>query len=509
MDPQKKRAWELFPILCMAWLFYALDGSVISVLITNPDFIRTFALDDSRLGLFVLLPSIGALISTVGFGAVIPKYTGRKWGFQIATCCVVFGVILQTFPDKWGALCFGRILMGFGGDLNGMVLGWYVTEAAPKNPDTGLLTVTAPLATTEAASPPLIHNPTGIAFLNQEKSYSWKVANSLQFAPALVFFCLVFKLPESPRWLAGKYPDDDMPMLKSLSWLRARAIDHPDVVFEAREIRDYAIWARGNESINPMNLFTEKRLAKRLLYAMVPLLQQQFCGVNVLSLYAALIYQQLGLQTQRNALLLNACLQILYAGGALGSSYFVEKIGRRKCILSASTIQSLGLACICGLAVGMKDDENTVANAFIVFFIVLNTFVYWLLSTGPTVVYINEIFPNHVREMGVGNANAVPIGIAVAVGQQWPNATTKLGPYSYFILFGTCIFGTCLCWLFVKEPKGLSIERIDVLFGETDKVEEVENKSYLKQMDASRVATENKEKTTETASVVEQVETLR
>jgi hypothetical protein len=192
--------------------------------------------------------------------------------------------------------------MGFGGDLNGMVLGWYVTEAAPKNVrgrslilvqqfSSSFLAIAGywiaygnfVLAATEDARPPLTHNPTGIAFLDQEKSYSWKVANSLQFAPALVFFCLVFKLPESPRWLAMKYPDNDMPMLKSLSWLRARDVDHPGVVAEAREIRDYAIWARENESINPLNLFTEKRLAKRLLYAMVPLLQQQFCGVNVLS----------------------------------------------------------------------------------------------------------------------------------------------------------------------------------------------------------------------------------
>lgn len=82
-------------------------------------------------------------------------------------------------------------------------------------------------------------------------------------------------------------------------------------------------------------------------------------------LYAAIIYQQLGLQTQRNALLLNACLQILYAAAALGSSYFVERIGRRTCIVSASVIQACGLACICGLAVGTKDTSNTIANAFI------------------------------------------------------------------------------------------------------------------------------------------------
>ncbi|KAM0258232.1 hypothetical protein ACHAPA_011353 [Fusarium lateritium] len=492
MDPQKKRAMELFPILCMAWLFYALDGSVINVLITNANFKRTFQLNDSRLGLFVLLPSVGALVSTVGFGAVIPKYTGRKWGFQIATCCVVLGVILQTFPDKWGALCFGRFLMGFGGDLNGMVLGWYVTEAAPKNVRGRSLILVQQFSSCFLAIAGY-WIAYAIAFLDQEKSYSWKVANSLQFAPALVFFLLVFRLAESPRWLAAKYPDDDSPMLKSLSWLRAKPIDHPDVVQEAREVRDYDIWSRENEQLNPLNLLSNKRLAKRLGYAMVPLLQQQFCGVNVLNFYAAIIYQELGLQTQKNALLLTACLQILYAAAALGSSYFVEKIGRRKCILAASVIHSCGLASICGLSVGMKGQANTVANAFIVVFIVLNTTVYWLLATGPTVVYVNEIFPNHSREMGVGLANAVPIGIAVALGQQWPTATTELGPNSYFILLGTCLFGTCLCWLFVKEPKGLSIERIDVLFGEADKVEEVEKRMNSKLENAGLSTVEHNE----------------
>lgn len=38
LDSQTKRAWQLFPILCFAWLFYALDGSVIQVLMTNSNF---------------------------------------------------------------------------------------------------------------------------------------------------------------------------------------------------------------------------------------------------------------------------------------------------------------------------------------------------------------------------------------------------------------------------------------------------------------------------------------
>lgn len=35
---------QLLAILCMAWLFYSLDGAVISVLITNENFIKASSL---------------------------------------------------------------------------------------------------------------------------------------------------------------------------------------------------------------------------------------------------------------------------------------------------------------------------------------------------------------------------------------------------------------------------------------------------------------------------------
>ncbi|CAK7200695.1 hypothetical protein SEUCBS139899_003393 [Sporothrix eucalyptigena] len=361
------------------------------------------------------MPSAGALISTVGFGTIIPRYVGRKWGFQIATSLVCIGVVLQTFPNNWA-----------------------------------------------------------LTYLDQSKAYSWKVANSIQFVPAAAFFILVFFLPESPRWLAAKYPDDDLPMLKSLAWLRGKTIDHELVTDEAKEVREYNIWARENESTNPLNLLLNKRLFKRLLYANVPLLQMQLCGVQILQIYASVIYQSLGLQSQHHALLLTACTQILYAAAALGSSYFVEKIGRRKCIMTASYIWIVNIAIIFGLALGYESAQNMVANGFVAAFIILNNTIYWLFATGPAVVYVNEILPTHSRELGVGLANAVPVGIAVALGQEWPVATARIGPWSYLILLCTCTCGTVLCWFFIKEPKGLSIERIDVLFGERDHVEEVE-----------------------------------
>lgn len=96
-------------------------------------------------------------------------------------------------------------------------------------------------------------------------------------------------------------------------------------------------------------------------------------------------------------------------------------------------------------------------------FITLITCNYWLLTTGPTTVYANEILPTQAREVGVGMANVIPIAISVALGQEWPLASQNLGPKSYVILLALSSVSFALNWWFVVETKGISIEHIDVV----------------------------------------------
>lgn len=60
-------------------------------------------------------------------------------------------------------------------------------------------------------------------------------------------------------------------------------------------------------------------------------------------------------------------------------------------------------------------------------------------------------------------ANVVPIAIGVALGQKWPLASEKLGAKSYIILLVLNFAGFVLNYVFVVEPKGLSIEHIDAV----------------------------------------------
>ncbi|WWC89647.1 prolyl aminopeptidase [Kwoniella dendrophila CBS 6074] len=263
--------------------------------------------------------------------------------------------------------------------------------------------------------------------------------------------------------------------MTELSKIRGVPMDDPAIVAEAQEIRRYDQWQEQNDSSGIFSFITTARLRKRMFHVFVPMLAVQLSGIALLTIYAVIIYQSLGLTTQKASLLLNSCLSIAYAVAALLSSYVVEKLGRRTCITYGSLVNTLGLACITGIAIGTENNRSNVANGFVVFFIVFITFSYWMLWTGPTTIYVNEIMPSHAREYGVAMANVVPIAIGIAIGQKLPLASANLGAKSYSILLAMSAFGTLLVWIFVKEPKGLSIERIDALFGEHDHVDEQED----------------------------------
>lgn len=195
-------------------------------------------------------------------------------------------------------MLIGRIVMGVGGDLNGLVLGYYVTEISPPAVRGRTLIFVQQFSSSFLAiagswiaygmiftddSPKRMELTTpGISYLPQDKSYSWKVANSLQFVPGVIFFALTFLLPESPRWLARKHPDDDSPMLEALASIRNLPINHQQVIDEAKEIRDYDNWHVIHGSTKPWNIFTQKSLRKRTFNVFVPYLAIQFTGVGVL-----------------------------------------------------------------------------------------------------------------------------------------------------------------------------------------------------------------------------------
>ncbi|EHK46854.1 hypothetical protein TRIATDRAFT_291161 [Trichoderma atroviride IMI 206040] len=93
-------------------------------------------------------------------------------------------------------------------------------------------------------------------------------------------------------------------------------------------------------------------------------------------------------------------------------------------------------------------------------------------SNGPIAPAIaSEIFPQEVRDKAFGISLLGQTACLLAITQPWPKFNEEVGGRSYWLLLGL----NALCLLSVifilPETKGVSLERMDAIFGEVDAVE--------------------------------------
>ena len=91
-------------------------------------------------------------------------------------------------------------------------------------------------------------------------------------------------------------------------------------------------------------------------------------------------------------------------------------------------------------------------------------------------VYSSEIFPTHLRDKGVNVSQAGQQITTLWINQAWPVMFDNVGHNAYWILVAINALGCSVVFLFWPETKGISLEHMDQIFGEVDKVEAIEEK---------------------------------
>lgn len=149
--------------------------------------------------------------------------------------------------------------------------------------------------------------------------------------------------------------------------------------------------------------------------------------------------------------------------------FIIDRVGRRRPLLWGTV--AIAVALICESAINSRiDPANPDHNLSIggVFFIFCVTVIFsW--SWGPiSWVYMSETMPMQIRARG--NAFATGIGnwlVSTFWSQVSPIALKALQWKFYFLFIAWDIVITIpVVYFFFKETKQLSLEEIDVLFGE-------------------------------------------
>ena len=321
---------------------------------------------------------------------------------------------------------------------------------------------------------------------------AWRVSNVIQIPIGVIFVILSFFYPESPRWLLEKFPDQPERTLMVLSKLRSGTPSDEHVREEFHELVASREFRRAQPS-GYIAILRSPALRKRLAYGFYATALQQIGGIAALTMYAALIYESLGWNSGRQALAINGIQSVLQLFIVLVNTFTVDRFGRKPLLITGFSIQALALLILSSLTTAFPEVDNKAAAVVEVAMLFIVGLTYcW--SNGPIAPAIaSEIFPQHVRDKAFGLSLLGQTSCLLALTQPWPRLNAEVGFKSYWLLFSLNVAALVsflstsavlvltaykISVIFIlPETKGISLERMDAIFGEVDYVTAGENET--------------------------------
>ncbi|KAJ5961657.1 hypothetical protein N7501_006598 [Penicillium viridicatum] len=399
------------------------------------------------------------------FGAIfciwIGNYLGRRKTIFTGSIIMVIGATLQASAYSLPHLIVGRIITGIGNGMNTSTVPTWQSECSKSHHRGKLVMFEGSLI---AAGITISYwLDLGFSFLDPS-SVAWRFPIAFQNVFALIILIFVLPLPESPRWLILKGREQEA--LDVLAAILDLDENDPYVHSEFSAIKD-AVLAASSVSFRDLLTMDENRHFHRVVLAYVNQMFQQISGINLITYYAAFIYENsLGMDGLTSRILA-ACNGTEYFLASLIPIFVIEKVGRRVLMLVGAAGMSISMAV---LAITTSfEGETKPGIAAAVFLFVFNTFFAfgWL---GMTWLYPAEIVPLRIRAPANALATSGNWIFNFMVVMVTPVAfdTIKYKTYIIFAVINAFIFP--VVYFFYPETAYRSLEEMDTIFHKTSNV---------------------------------------
>lgn len=280
----------------------------------------------------------------------------------------------------------------------------------------------------------------------------WRMMFLAGMIPGIVFFILLFFIPESPRFLINKdRTEQASSILQKMSVSPKEEIDH-----QVQDIKTSVIAESHNKSFTK-DLF-KKGTRMALFVAIMCSVFQQLTGVNAVGYYAPTIFKNAGAGADAAMVetVFIGVVKVLFVAFFMG---LIDKLGRKRMLKWGSYAMAL---CLILIAILFAQDPISKAfDVFIIVLIVLHTASFEMSWGGGTWVLISEMFPNRICGRASSIASAALWLATYVVTQLFPIMLDKLGDVWTFVIFGGfCIIMGLFIQIFFKETAGKSLEQI-------------------------------------------------
>lgn len=383
------------------------------------------------------------------FGGIPTDRIGRKPTLiAIGLLYLVSAIGSGLATDPW-VFAFFRFIGGLGVGASTVAAPIFISEISPAK-DRGKLVALYQFNIVFGILMAFISN----FLLKEFGSEPWRWMVGIEAVPALIYFLLVFFLPESPRWLITvkgnigkaiptlKVMDSSMPIEDQIRQIQA---DHQNI-----ETTD-TIW----------NLNYRFPLILAFLISFF----NQFSGINAFLYYSPRIFEIAGLG-QSGALLSSVGVGIVNLIFTYVGLMLIDRLGRKQLMYIGSIgyIVSLSLVSI-AFFIGIQG-----ISIPIFFFLFIASHA---IGQGAIIwVFISEIFPNHLRGQGTAFGTSVHWVFAALIPAMVPWLFKVIGPGVVFAIFATMMVGQLLFTIkMMPETKGISLEELEKKFKRVSKTE--------------------------------------
>ena len=465
--PHRKRIGLISIVACLGGLLFGYDTGVSNG--AEGPMAQELGLSLLQLGIV-----ISSLIFAAALGALVmgklSDAIGRRKTILLLAVLFFVGVLLVVFspagpepgtfsPTGFAILVSGRIVLGLAVGGASTVVPVYLAEMAPyeiRGSITGrneLAIVTGQLAAF------VVNAIIGTVFGHVDGV--WRIMFGVCALPAAALFVGMLRMPESPRWLVEKGRHDDaLAVLKTVRSEDRAIAEHGQVELIAEEEKEAHL-------IGLKAILTNNWLVHVILIGIGVSMTQQLTGINSIMYYGTRVLEESGFDEQQ-AMLANIAFGVVAVIGGIIALYNMDRLDRRK-----TFIIGLSLTTICHCLVGVASMVLP-AGSPVRPYVILVLVAAFVLSMQTFLniavwVWLAEIFPLHMRGLGIGIAVFFGWTTNGFLALFFPSLVKGIGITGSFFLFAVIgVVALLFVWTQVPETRGRSLEALeeDVSTGE-------------------------------------------
>lgn len=444
-------------VAALGGFLFGYDTAVISGTVSRVTL--QFNLTTLQSGWYVGCALVGSIAGVIFAGALSDKL-GRKKTMILSAILFTMSAAGCAISANLDQLVIYRIIGGIGIGIVSIVCPLYISEVSPAT-HRGRMVSLYQLAVTVGFLGAYLTN---YYLLEQSSSFGssnalltkifatevWRGMLGAETLPALLFFIVIFFIPESPRWLIVRSREADATLIFGKIYRDKNVV--------SSQINDTRAMLYTEGQSDTKLLFTPGIFRAVLIGCAIAILGQ-FMGVNAVLYYGPSIFETSGISSG-DSLFYQSLIGLVNMGTTVLALLIIDKVGRKKLVYTGVSGMIVSLILI-GLYF-LKGEAWGMSSLFL-----LGCFLAYIFFTAGSIsavifVFLSEMYPTKIRGLAMSIAGlSLWIGTYL-IGQLTPWLLENATPAGTFFLFAfMCIPYMLIVWKMMPETAGKSLEEIE------------------------------------------------